>query len=76
MNESDLRKIAGPLVGRLVWIRVAGDPEPLLARIEAPVGTTGRLTFARVDPMTHESQAPMFAFEASILESIEPFRSE
>lgn len=76
MKESDLRRIADPLLGRLVWLRVSGDAEPLLARVEAPLGQTGRLTFARVDPVTHESLEPMFAFEAKLVESVEPFRPE
>ncbi len=70
-TEDDLRRVADPLVGRLVWIRFAVDPAPLLARIEGRVTPRGALRFARVDPITHVAMEPMFCFAADQIVSIQ-----
>lgn len=70
MIEGDLRRVADPLVGRLVWIRFGADRPPMLAGIELPVSQGGRLTFVGVDPVTHQEQTPMFDFAAEQIVSI------
>lgn len=69
-------RVAAPLVGQVARLRLVGQTDEWLVRVEGANDLAWRLEFMRVDPLTLETSAPMLGARPEQVVSLRPLGAD